>query len=221
MKLKSQIPLLSAILFLAACATEAPQSTETVVDTIPKVSEVVEKSQLETEHELFRAGYADSVNQGMMTDNTFKGSSRRMATETVGGTTVSINYGSPGKRGRVIWNGLVSYDQVWVTGAHWATAVTFDKDVKIEGTEIKAGTYGFFTIPGKAEWTLILNKTYDQHLADSYAEGDDIVRFKVKPENQKKITERLTYSVESTGDKNGKITMAWDEVKVSLPFEVI
>jgi hypothetical protein len=203
-------------LFVWNCANnsnEKPSASTTTLTT-------EEQNRLEKEHEPFRAGYADSVNLGLIEDNTFKSSSRRIVTAEVGGAKVMVNYGSPGKRGRVIWNGLVSYDQVWVTGAHWATAIEFSKDVKINGITVPAGMYGFFTIPNPNEWTLIINKRYDQHLADDYSDAEDVVRVKVKPENLTDLVQRLTYTITPSGNK-GTIGVAWDNVKVSLPFEVI
>lgn len=41
-----------------------------------------------------------------------------MAVAVINGDSIIINYHSPGVRKRVIWGGLVSYDEVWVTGAH-------------------------------------------------------------------------------------------------------
>ena len=45
----------------------------------------------------------------------------------VGNTDIKINYHSPAVRGRVIWGGLVPYDQVWVTRAHSATTLEVGK----------------------------------------------------------------------------------------------
>lgn len=180
--------------------------------------ETNEKSQLEEEHELFRAGYADSVNNGYIDEDSFTGSARRMTKASIDDIEISINYGSPGKRGRVIWNGLVSYDQVWVSGSHWATAVSFSKDVQIAGTEVKAGTYGFFTIPGREEWILILNKLYDMHLAEQYEETNDILRLKVQPLSLNNTVQRLTYSIEEVAEDSGKIVLEWDQVRLEMPF---
>ena len=179
-----------------------------------------EKSMLEEEHQLERAEYADSVNRGLVAD-LFKGSARREASGKIGNTEVTINYGSPGKRGRVIWNGLVSYDQVWVSGSHWATAVNFSKEVEVAGQKVEAGTYGFFTVPGQESWTLILNENYDQHLADDYDEDKDIVRVTVSPENLDKEVQRLTYEVTSTSENEGDISLSWDRIRVTLPFRTL
>jgi hypothetical protein len=174
-------------------------------------------SNLEKEHLLVRAGYADSVNQGLLED-TIKGSSRREAKGSIGNTEVTINYGSPGVRGRVIWNGLVSYDQVWVSGSHWATAVTFSNDVVIAGTEVPAGMYGFFTILGKETWTLILNKNFDMHLADDYEEAQDVVKVIVTPEVLENPVQRLTYEVSSDSESTGAVSMSWDQIRVRMPI---
>ena len=58
-------------------------------------------------------------------------SKKSIPTETrkwVGNTDIKINYHSPGVRGRIIWGGLVPYDNVWVTGAHKATTLEIGKD---------------------------------------------------------------------------------------------
>ncbi|MCH7412844.1 DUF2911 domain-containing protein [Belliella sp. R4-6] len=206
------LALLSATL-LFSCGGENKQ--ENIEVPVEAGSE--ELSNLEKEHLLERASYADSVNAGLAED-TFKGSARREASGSFGDAIVTVNYGSPGKRGRVIWNGLVSYDQVWVSGSHWATAVTFSEDVVINEVEVAAGMYGFFTIPGREEWTLILNKNYDQHLADAYEESEDVVRVNVKPVELDQEVQRLTYGVEKVSDTEGAISLSWDQIKVSMPF---
>jgi hypothetical protein len=95
----------------------------------------------------------------------------------IGSVHVHIDYSSPSVRGREIFGGLVAFDEVWVTGAHSATNISFDKDLMIEGKEVKSGKYALFTIPGKESWTVILNSNYDQHLADDYTEEEDVARW--------------------------------------------
>ena len=137
---------------------------------------------------------------------------------TIGDTHVHVDYSSPGKRGRVIWGGLVAYDRVWASGAHNATSVNFSGPVSINGQEVAAGTYGLFTIPGREEWTIILNENYEQHLADDYDETRDVLRLRVRPEVLDNSVEALTYAVTATGGAAGTISMAWDSLRVSLPL---
>jgi len=146
-------------------------------------------------------------------------SPRQSAMAMVGDNHVHVDYGSPSVRGRQIWNGLVAYDQVWATGAHKATWIDFSQDVVINGKLVPKGKYGFFTIPGPKEWTLILSKDWDMHLADDYQPAQDMVRVQVKPEPQDELTESLTYAVVPEGKGKGKIRMSWEKVSVSLPFQ--
>src|SRR4051812_27534598 len=82
--------------------------------------------------------------------------------QTVGLTDITVDYSSPGVKGRKIWGGLVPYDQMWRAGANTATKVTFSKDVTFAGKPVPAGSYSFFLVPGKSEWTVVLNKKADQ-----------------------------------------------------------
>lgn len=164
-------------------------------------------------------GYADSVNRGLIAKDTMKSSPKRVAMETIGNTHIHIDYGSPGVKGRMIWGGLVAYDQVWATGAHNATTVDFSTQVTIGGKKIPKGKYALFTIPGRDEWTLIINTKSQQHLADEYNQAEDMVRVKVKPVKTNKITQRLTYRVEKI-DKEAAITIEWEYLKLVLPVKV-
>jgi hypothetical protein len=147
------------------------------------------------------------------------GSPHQTAMANIGETHVHIDYSAPSVRNRTIWNGLVAYDQVWVTGAHQATSINFSTDVIINGQRVPQGQYAFFTIPNKDEWTLILNKNYEQHLADEYDQGLDILRHKVKPETLEEPVEMLTYEVKPGTARNGAITMSWEKIRITLPVE--
>ncbi len=150
--------------------------------------------------------------------DTSKKSIKSMALAVMNGDSVKINYHSPGVRKRIIWGGLVPFDEVWVTGAHDATTLEIGKPFIIGGKQIPAGKYAFFTIPGKKEWTVIINKNWEQHLATEYDEKEDVVRLKVKP-TKNMHTERLQYFVD--GKSNiGKIAVAWEKVKLEFPFTI-
>lgn len=146
-------------------------------------------------------------------------SPRQTAMAMVEKNHIHIDYGSPSVRGRQIWNGLVAHKQVWSTGAHKATWIEFSDDVIIDGKNIAKGKYGFFTIPDKKTWTLILSKTWDMHLADDYKIENDVIRLKVKPKKNKKITEALTYKVNTLPNDKGQISLFWEYLSVSFDFK--
>ncbi|WP_339755375.1 DUF2911 domain-containing protein [Algoriphagus aquimarinus] len=146
-------------------------------------------------------------------------SPRNSVMAMTGGNHIHIDYSAPSARGRQIFGGLVAYDEVWVTGAHKATTIKFDQDVLIDGKELKSGKYGLFTIPGKDEWTVILNQDWDMHLADDYKDVNDIIRIKVKPETLNETAEALTFDVKEKDAKTTTIAMSWDKTKIS--FDVV
>lgn len=139
----------------------------------------------------------------------------------IGNTDIKINYHAPAVRGRVIWGGLVPYDAVWVTGAHSATTLSVGKDFRMGGKNIPSGKYAIFTIPGKEEWTVIINKNWNQHLADDYSEEEDVVRMKVKPDTTENITERLKYEIDQRGERLADIIISWEKLRLRTDMEII
>ncbi len=136
------------------------------------------------------------------------------ASAKVGAAEISMKWSAPSVKGRSIWGALVSYDKVWRTGANAATTFTCSKAVKINGKALAAGTYSFFTIPGKSEWTLIFNKQTDLWGSTDYKESEDALRVMVTPKMGTELTEQLSFAL----NKNGKVTFSWE--KLSFDFEV-
>lgn len=189
------------IICLSACSNPNKESTTVVT---PKGNEV--------------ATPEGAIIQPQTEVDTLKGSLKAYALGKIGKASFTINYYSPATRGRMIWGGLVAYDNVWVTGAHKATNIEFDKDINIGGTIVSAGKYAFFTIPGQEQWTIIINKNWNQHLVDDYVQAEDVVRLNVTPQTEQLHQERLRYEIKSESDASGNISVQWDKLKVSLPF---
>lgn len=157
------------------------------------------------------AQYAEDVNSGKIQKDDFIGSPVRIASLNVGGYRIGLRYSSPGVKGREIWGNLVPYDKVWVTGANHATAISFDKPVKIDEKKVPAGTYALFTIPGRNNWVVILNNDADQHLTDDYNKKEDVLRFTVKPVELPSPVQRLTYRIVEKDATSAEVSMAWEK----------
>ncbi len=140
--------------------------------------------------------------------------------ETIGLTDVSIVYSRPSVKGRVIFGDLVPYDKLWRTGANMATKITFSEDVKIEGKELAAGTYSFFTIPGESEWTLIFNTVADQPGASQYDETKDALRVTVKSDKMSISVETLMIGINSIRSDHAYLMVAWENTIVGAKVEV-
>lgn len=139
----------------------------------------------------------------------------------VNGAHIHIDYSSPSVRDRIIFGGLVGYNTVWQAGAHKATWIQTDKDLVIDGQTLKAGKYGFFVIPGKEQWQVMFNSLWDQHGKDEYDEAENVLTAEVTPEELDEIQETLKYEVLQLNGKSGKIILAWEKVKIEVPFEVV
>ncbi|MDX5482638.1 MAG: DUF2911 domain-containing protein [Hymenobacteraceae bacterium] len=134
------------------------------------------------------------------------------ASGKIGDAMIKINYSSPSVKGRTIWGELVPYGEVWRSGANEATTVEVDQDVMVEGRELPAGRYSFYTIPGEDEWTVIFNKVADQW-GTAYDEGQDVLRVTATPRQSANMNERLIYDVTDDG-----IVLLWENVE--LPISV-
>jgi hypothetical protein len=78
------------------------------------------------------------------------------------------------------------------------------------------GKYALFSIPGKNEWTIIINTDYNQHLADNYDQNKDVLRLQLQPETLETIQEHLLYEVTTLENNEGKISISWADIKVSF-----
>lgn len=134
---------------------------------------------------------------------------------------VKITYSQPHKRGREIFGGIVPYGKVWRTGANEATEMTLTKDITINGTLLKAGTYSLFTIPNKEKWTIIINGEVGLWGSYNYNQKLDIMRFDVPVQAiEGAAYEPLTLQFDQRNNM-ADLLILWDRIKVSIPIKFI
>ncbi len=138
------------------------------------------------------------------------------ATGVAAGAHITIDYSSPGVKGRKIWGGLVPYDKVWRTGANKATIFTTDKAIKVEGKELPAGKYSLYTIPGEKEWVFIFNSQTGQWGIKEGGEttedpAKDVIRVTVKPKKSAMFNERMKFVI----NKNDFV-LEWENLSVPV-----
>lgn len=162
------------------------------------------------------------------------GNPRATVSEEVGITSITIKYSRPDvnkREGKVYGDGnLVTYgfsttsfisgknDAPWRAGANEATVITFEHDVKIEGKDLKAGSYALFMAMGAEKVTLIFSKQTEAWGTFYYKEADDVLRVDVKPVALDKSVEWLKYEFVEHKEKHCIIAMQWE--KMSVPFKV-
>ena len=161
-----------------------------------------------------------------------RGSQRGEVAQTVGDTRIALVYDRPNTKSREIWGCqttdvipkggteypcLVPYGQVWRTGADENTTFETNHDLKINGQTLPAGKYGFHTIPGKDEWTIIFSKTNDSWGSFSYKQADDQLRVTAKPETAE-FQETMSLGLENVKPTTADVVIRW--AKVRVPFTV-
>lgn len=132
---------------------------------------------------------------------------------------LSVWYCSPSKKGREIFGGLEPFEEVWRTGANEPTSFTTSTNILFGDVEVAPGTYTLWTIPGPADWTIILNsKMYDWGV-DWNEQASREAEFDVALVNA--IAEDLPHVVENLYigfEHDVNLIIKWDKTKVTVPI---
>lgn len=138
--------------------------------------------------------------------------------QTLDGTTITIEYSRPTARGRDLFGGIVPWNVVWTPGANWATTFEADKDIRLNGVEVPRGRYSVWMIPRPEEWTLTLDpnpEIFHFVKPDSTAEQ---IHIAVTPE-QREHLEMLTWSFPAVSGDAAVVAMAWGTT--SVPVQIL
>ena len=135
---------------------------------------------------------------------------------------VSVKYGRPYKKERVIFGGLVPYDKVWRTGANEPTIFKTNIDLKIGDDILPKGEYALFTVPGQESWQIIFNSTIPSWGVDLSGEAANDVTTQtlvaeVAPITTKNMFEQFTIAFEEMHDEVDMVLM-WDQTLVVVPM---
>ena len=146
-------------------------------------------------------------------------SQKASISQRIGLTDIEVIYHRPTVNNRVVWGGIVPYDQVWRAGANENTTISFSTDVMVENKKVTAGTYGLHMIPTKNTWTIILSKDNAAWGSFFYNEKNDAVRFTVTPATND-FQEWLSYSFDQLSAKATTLTLKWEKLSVPIKIEV-
>ncbi len=137
---------------------------------------------------------------------------------TIGGATLTIDYGRPLARGRTLLGNIIPYDEVWRTGANEATELNTSAPITLAGISLPAGTYTLWTVPhkdGRAE--LIVNKQFGQW-GTGYDQKFDLATKPLTVEKSEAPVEKFTISIVPTAAKKGTLVLEWGNVRWSAPI---
>lgn len=137
---------------------------------------------------------------------------------------IEVFYNRPYKKGRDIFGNLVPYGQVWRTGANEATTFETNKDLLLEGKELKAGIYTLWTIPDKDTWTIIFNKEHGQWGVNAEGKPNrnperDALSVQAQAVWQEREFEQFTIEF-ATMDDEVEMVLLWDKTLVAVPIRI-
>jgi tetratricopeptide (TPR) repeat protein len=151
--------------------------------------------------------------------------------QTVGISTISVNYSRPSVKGRVVWGTLVPYgwnvqglgfgnSAPWRAGANENTIIHLSHAAKVEGTPVPAGDYGlFFVINQDNTGEVILSKDYKSWGSFFYDAKNDQMRAKINIRDVSDFNERLNYSFDSVSKNMAELDLNWDKKQFPVKIE--
>ncbi|MDH5588828.1 MAG: DUF2911 domain-containing protein [Gemmatimonadota bacterium] len=147
-------------------------------------------------------------------------SERATLSQTVDGTTVSVEYSRPLMRGRAAAFGdVVAWDHRWTPGANWATVFEFDKPVEINGTSVPQGRWSVWVDLSPEKWVVILDPREHIFHTRPPEDGDDQIRLAV-PVIEGPRVEVLTFSFPMVRADGMDLLLQWDRSNVLLAIEI-
>ncbi len=141
--------------------------------------------------------------------------------QKVGLTDVTIEYARPGVKGRTIFGNLVPYGKLWRTGANANTKITFSEDVKVDGKELKKGTYAIYSKPSAESWEVIFYAD-----ANNWGTPRNWDESKVAASVTGKVypvpfnVETFTIDINNLSNSGGTLEFIWEKTYVAIPFTV-
>jgi hypothetical protein len=140
----------------------------------------------------------------------------------VAGATITVDHGTPARRGREIWGALVPFGQVWRTGANQATGFTTDRLLVLgsgrDTLAVPAGAYTLFSIPQADGGVLIVNRQTGQ-AGTAYDATQDLGRVPLVARPLGDQVEAFTIAVTAEGD-GALLRLKWDRTELVVPFTV-
>ena len=141
--------------------------------------------------------------------------------QKVGLTDISVEYSRPGMRGRTIFGDLVPYGEVWRTGANANTIITFSDDVKINGKELKKGSYALYTIPSEDSWEVMFYTATDNWgVPQEWDESKVALKATAETMEMPMTMETFTIMIDDLKNDSASLNFIWENTIAMLEMEV-
>jgi hypothetical protein len=148
-------------------------------------------------------------------------SEKALVSQTVGSTTITVEYYRPVARGRTdLIPGVVHWGDWWTPGANWATTIEVDRDVKVEGQSLPKGKYSLWTIPRADAWTIDFHRSARRFHLSHPDSSDRQLSVRVRPDSGPR-TDVLTFDFPEFATGSTTLRFRWGTVAVPLHLTMI
>ncbi len=156
--------------------------------------------------------------QTMLT-NTPNVSQKAWVGQRIGLTDITLKYHRPAVKERALLGNLIAYNQVWRAGANDNTLVSFSKDVKIQGQDLKAGKYGFHIFVAEDGAQVIFSNNATSWGSYSYNPAEDALKVAIPLQKSDKFYEFLTFEFEDIQAESAVCALYWGKEKFAFKIE--
>ncbi len=172
-----------------------------------------------------------SFAQGITTPRT--PSPQAKVSQTIGISTVTVEYSRPSVKGREVWGAIVPYgwnvqsfgalkEAPWRSGANENTVINFSHPATVQGKQVPAGSYGlFFVINKDNTGEVILSKDYRSWGSFWYNPEQDQLRAPIQIRDVAH-TELLTFDFLSLDKNSTELVLMWEKKQfpIAIKFAV-
>ena len=170
----------------------------------------------------------NAISQGITVPRT--PSPAAVVSQTIGISTVTVNYSRPSLKGREVWGNLVPYGwnvqpfgagtlAPWRAGANENTIIKLSHEAKVEGQSVPAGVYGlFFVINKDNSGEVILSKDSRSWGSFWYNAKQDQLRATIQLRTIP-TTELLTYDFINNTKNSGELVLNWEKKQFPVKIE--
>ncbi|MEE8148442.1 MAG: DUF2911 domain-containing protein [Longimicrobiales bacterium] len=174
---------------------------------------------MNTRHFALLAAFAAVVATAVPLDAQVRGSERSLVSQTVDGTTISVDYGRPHARGREpVFGTIVDWGHMWTPGANWATTIAFSKGVEINGVSVPEGKYSVWMITDPEEWEILLDPNDSIFHTMRPELSEEQIRISATPQEVPHV-EALTFEFPTVRADGTDLVFSWGTI--SVPMHVV
>jgi hypothetical protein len=116
----------------------------------------------------------------------------------------------------------VPFGQIWRTGANEPTMIHTTGPITVAGLKVPPGSYSLYTVPGKTEWEVVVNRSITQWGEESgYTDEvrkQELGRAKVKAETISSPVEQFTIRAEPASGEAKELVLEWEKTRVRIPI---